>query len=240
MSTTTTEIPKPTISEIAAQTPSSIRVFESLGIDYCCGGNRTLTEACAHGGIDASSVIELLAKAERDSQPSSQTQWTEAPLVDLIKEIVERHHSFVRREIPRLNALATKVANRHAENHPETREIQQVFAALGEELTPHLMKEEQLLFPYISGMEGAGTPPVSYFGTVGTPIANMAAEHEDAGALLARLRELTNGYRTPAGGCQSFQALYQGLADFERDLHQHIHLENNILFPRAIELERGQ
>lgn len=228
MSTTTIER---TISEIAARTPSSIRVFESLGIDYCCGGKRTLTEAAAKAGLTTDSIVKLLGDAERGDQPSG-TDWLLAPLPDLIAEIVNRHHSFVRREIPRLNTLTAKVAKRHGPGHPEVLEIESVFTALGEELTLHLMKEERILFPYISGATREAC-----FRTVNAPIANMVAEHEDAGALLERLRELTNNYTLPEGACLSYQALYQGLAEFERDLHQHIHLENNILFPRAIEME---
>lgn len=236
MSTTTER----TISEIAAETPSSIRVFESLGIDYCCGGKRSLAEACARAGIGMDSVLKLLDAAEHDAQPSDQTQWSNAPLTALIAEIVGRHHAFVRREIPRLNALAAKVANKHGESHREVQQIEQIFNALGEELSMHLMKEEQILFPYISGMESGGAAPPSCFGTVTRPIANMVAEHDDAGALLAKMRELSSGYQLPEGACLSYHALYQGLAEFERDLHQHIHLENNILFPRAVEMERRQ
>lgn len=228
-----------TISEIAAHTPSSIRVFETLGIDYCCGGKRSLTEACERGGLGIDSVVKLLDDAERNARLSGQTQWIDSPLSAVIAEIVDRHHSYVKREIPRLIGLAAKVANRHGANHPEVIEIQQVFTALGEELTMHLVKEEQILFPYIKGMAASGRPPASCFITVEAPIANMVAEHEDAGALLDRLRELSSNYQTPEGACLSFQALYQGLDEFERDLHQHIHLENNILFPRAIEMERA-
>ena len=236
MSTITTE---QTISEIAAQTPSSIRVFENLGIDYCCGGKRTLTVAAAKAGVTVDSIVKLLDDAERGNPPSTQN-WLEAPLTALIAEIVDRHHSFVRREIPRLNALAAKVAKRHGgAGHPEAVEIESTFGALGDELTLHLMKEEQILFPYIGGMAAQGTPPAACFGTVQAPIANMVAEHEDAGALLEKLRELTNAYQPPTDACPSFQALYTGLADFERDLHRHIHLENNILFPRAVEMERA-
>ena len=235
MSTITTE---QTISEIAAQTPSSMRVFENLGIDYCCGSKRSLTDAAAKVGLTVDSILKLLDDAERGNPPSNQN-WLQAPLTALIAEIVDRHHSFVRREIPRLNALAAKVARRHGAGHPEAIEIESTFGALGDELTLHLMKEEQILFPYITGMATSGTSPAACFGTVKAPIANMVAEHEDAGTLLETLRGLSNAYRPPADSCPSFQALYAGLAEFERDLHQHIHLENNILFPRAVEMERA-
>jgi len=236
---TTTTITDQTVGEIVSQTPSSIRVFESLGIDYCCGGKRTLSEACARSGVATESVLAQIEKAVTDSHPSAdQKRWVAAPLTDIIAEIVNRHHAFVRRELPRLNALAAKVSSRHGETHPELAEIEQSFAALADELSMHLMKEERILFPYIAALEAEGTRPAACFGSVASPIANMVAEHDDAGALLAKMRELSNGYQLPDEACNSYRALYLGLEEFERDLHQHIHLENNILFPRAIELER--
>lgn len=231
-----------TVREIAIENPASVRVFESLGIDYCCGGNRSLSEACAQADVAIGCVLEQLAQAARDSQPSQSEEWRERPVRDLITHIVEKHHSFVRRETPRIDSLLAKVAAKHGPAHPEILQIEPLFTAIGQELATHMLKEEHVLFPYIEQMEQAarngGARPSACFGSVQRPIANMVAEHDDAGALLARIRQLSSGYTAPSGACPTFVALYRGLEEFERDLHHHVHLENNILFPRAVEVEQ--
>jgi regulator of cell morphogenesis and NO signaling len=236
-------ITEKTVREIAIENPSSVRVFESLGIDYCCGGKRPLSDACSHANVDMDRVLELLATARRDSQTPASGEWNEKPLTELIDHIVEKHHGFVRRETPRIASLLTKVAAKHGLLHPEIHQIESLFTAIGQELSTHMLKEEQVLFPYISRMQQAvlgGNPiPEAFFGSVRRPIANMLAEHDDAGALLSQIRELSHGYTAPNGACPTFLALYAGLEDFERDLHQHIHLENNILFSRAVEMEQA-
>ncbi len=236
-------IAEKTVREIAVESPESVRVFESLGIDYCCGGKRPLSDACSHARVDVDRVLELLATASRDSQAPEAGGWDQKPLGDLIVHIVETHHGFVRRETPRIASLLTKVAAKHGPLHPEINQIEPLFTAIGQELATHMLKEEQVLFPYIARMEQAtlsGNPlPEAFFGSVQRPIANMVAEHDDAGALLSQIRELSHGYTAPNGVCPTFLALYAGLEEFERDLHQHIHLENNILFPRAIEMEKA-
>jgi len=237
---TTTE---KTVREIALDTPSSIRVFESLGIDYCCGGKRPLSYACSHAGVDLDRVLELLDKASREAQAPIAEEWREKPLGDLIAHIVAKHHGYVRQEKPRIEGLLAKVVAKHGPAHPEIAQIEHLFAAISQELSTHMLKEEQVLFPYIQRMEqavrqGNAVPP-AFFGTVQRPIANMMAEHDDAGALLGRIREITSEYTAPAGACPTFQALYHGLEEFERDLHHHVHLENNILFPRAVAMEKS-
>jgi regulator of cell morphogenesis and NO signaling len=238
---TTTE---KTVREIAVESPSSIRVFESLGIDYCCGGRIPLGAACSRADIEVDRVLELLEAAHRDSQPSEVGEWGDKPLRDLVAHIVEKHHRFVRQETPRIESLMAKVAAKHGPTHPEILQIESLFTAIGQELSTHMRKEEQVLFPYIERMEQAvlsGNPaPPAFFGSVKGPIANMVAEHDDAGALLSQIRELSNGYTAPGEACPTFLALYHGLEGFERDLHHHIHLENNILFPRAVEMEQAQ
>ncbi len=232
-----------TVREIALEDPSSIRVFESLGIDYCCGGKRPLSEACSHAKVDLGRVVELLEQSARDSQTPEAGEWSAKPLRELTAHIVEKHHGFVRRETPRIEGLLAKVAAKHGPAHPEIAQIEQLFSAIGLELSTHMLKEEQVLFPYIERMEEAvqagDRVPVAFFGSVKRPIANMVAEHDDAGALLAQIRELSNGYTAPGGACPTFVALYSGLEEFERDLHHHVHLENNILFPRAVEMEEA-
>lgn len=236
-------ITEKTVREIATENPASVRVFETLGIDYCCGGARPLGEACARAGVDLDHVLLMLERAQRDFQACDARNWSELPLWELMMHVVDQHHTFVRQETPRIEALLLKVASKHGAMHPELHEIQELFSAIGQELSTHMIKEEHILFPFIKHAEeaaqGRGPWPQACFDSVKRPIANMLAEHDDAGALLARIRELADGYTAPAGVCPTFEALYRALDAFERDLHQHVHLENNILFPRAIALEEG-
>ena len=236
-------ITEKTVREIAIESPSSVRVFESLGIDYCCGGKRPLSDACSHANVDIDRVLNLLATASRDAQVQDDGEWRDRPLGDLIAHIVETHHGFVRRETPRVASLLAKVAAKHGPLRPEINQIEALFTAIGQELSTHMLKEEQVLVPYVARMEQAtqsGNPlPEAFFGSVKRPIANMVAEHDDAGALLSQIRELSHAYTAPSDACPTFLALYSGLGEFERDLHQHIHLENNILFPRAVEMEQA-
>ena len=230
-----------TVREIAIENPSSVRVFETLGIDYCCGGKRSLNDACTRANVPLDSVLDLLAKAGQRRPAEGAEVWNEARLSALADHIVQAHHGYVRRETPRITALLVKVIGRHGESRPEVKQIDELFTAVSQELFTHMLKEEQVLFPYIAKMESAFLDrkplPPAFFGSVTKPIANMLADHDDAGALLSRMRELSNGYEPPAGSCPTFRALYQGLLEFERDLHHHVHLENNILFTRAVEME---
>ena len=236
-------ITEKTVREIAIENPASVRVFESVGIDYCCGGKRSFTDACAHAGVDPLYLATLLDETSQDPSIEDVACWNEKPLADLMAYIVARHHAFVRAEIPRIGSLLGKVVDKHGEAHPEVAHIEQIFVAIGQELGTHMFKEEQILFPYIQRLEEAaesGAPlPSACFASVERPIANMVAEHDDAGALLADMRRLSRGYTPPPEACPTFRALYLGLEEFERDLHRHVHLENNILFPRAIEMEKA-
>jgi regulator of cell morphogenesis and NO signaling len=229
-----------TVREIALEQPSSIRVFEHFGIDYCCGGRKPLDEACAAGNVQVDAVIAALEAAAKAPNEAVE-DWTGKPLANLIEHIVATHHAYVKRELPRLGELAQKVVKRHGETQAELPVIQAKVTQLDEELTQHLAKEEVVLFPYVARLERAvaeGAPkPQSCFGTVTHPIAMMTQEHEAAGALLAEIRGLSRSFTTPEGACPTYHAFYDGLREFEQDLHQHIHLENNILFPRAIALE---
>jgi regulator of cell morphogenesis and NO signaling len=231
-----------TVGNIAAARPATLRVFESVGIDYCCGGKLTLEDACARANITVENIVAMFDAAD-SAAAGPVRQWNEAPASELIAYIVEKHHRFVRREIPRLEALLAKVNGRHGAAHPELAPIQELFVAVAQELQAHLLKEEQVLFPYIASVEAAArlnqAAPQACFPSVEVPISRMLADHDDAGELIAKIRTLANGYTLPADACQSFTALYRGLEEFEGDLHRHIHLENNILFPRAVALERG-
>ena len=229
-----------TVREIALEHPSSIRVFEKYGIDYCCGGRKPLAEACAAGHLEVDTVIAALEFAALLPSPVV-ADFTHASLESLSRHIVDTHHAYVKRELPRLATLAQKVVDRHGATTAELPVIQATLAKLDEELTHHLAKEEEILFPYVVLLERAlangSAKPHGCFGTVANPIAMMTQEHDAAGALLAEIRRLSHSFTTPAGACPTYHAFYDGLRDFEQDLHQHIHLENNILFPRAIELE---
>ncbi len=230
-----------TVGEIAAEAPSATREFEKLGIDYCCGGNRTLGEACAAANIPIDEALARLEKSLTTAQPGASQDWQNQPLSDLIAHITSTHHVFVREESPRIAALAAKVVGVHGKNHPELLQVQAIFSALAEELRVHLMKEEQILFPYVLLMEEstlAGEPaPPAMFGTVLNPVRMMMQEHDGAGEALRSLRSVTKDYNLPGDACISYRTLYHVLQGFESDLHQHIHLENNILFPRAVAME---
>lgn len=236
-----------TVREIAIEVPSATRVFEKLGIDYCCGGGKPISEACVQAKLPVDQVLRDLEVAEssRIARQENARDWNGEPLADLIGEIIRKHHAYVQAEIPRLSTLAEKVSSKHGERHPETVKVNELFSNLANELSMHLMKEEQILFPYIIRMEEAVVAketviPSSCFGTVQNPIQMMVSEHDGAGETLRALREATGNYKVPEDACTSYRTLYTGLLEFEADLHQHIHLENNILFPRAISMEQGR
>jgi regulator of cell morphogenesis and NO signaling len=232
-----------TVREIALEQPSSIRVFEDFGIDYCCGGRKPLAEACAAHNLEVDAVVAALEAAA--GRPQFEVEdWAGKSLESLSAHIVATHHAYVKRELPRLGLLAEKVVNRHGSTKTELAEIATLLAQLDEELTQHLLKEEVVLFPYVARLErsvlaGEGRPE-GCFGTVANPIAMMTQEHDAAGVLIAEIRRLSRNFTTPQDACPTFHAFFDGLRDFELDLHQHIHLENNILFPRAIALEASQ
>lgn len=231
-----------TVREVANELPAATRLFESLKIDYCCGGNRPLTEACASVGVEVDDVLGMLEVASQPAaQPNDTIDFQRISVPELVTHILDTHHVFTKQEITRLELLTQKVISAHSQNHPELNKVGSLFTQLGAELTPHMFKEERVLFPYILGLVRAGVenlrPPFAPFGTVNNPVRTMMREHENAGEILRELRAVTSDYTTPADGCISYRTLYEALEAFEKDLHQHIHLENNILFPRAIELE---
>lgn len=233
-----------TVREVAVGNPVATRVFERFGIDYCCGGNQGLEQACEKGGVSVDAVLDALDMEEETARAAQQVRnWQREPLSELVAHIKNTHHKYTRGEIVRLTALLQKVCSVHGKNHPELFEIQSTFAGLVQELTTHLMKEEMILFPYIVRMEEAviQKEPVvpAPFGTVGNPVAMMVYEHDSAGNALRAIRKASNDFAVPTDACVSYRTLYKALSTFEADLHQHIHLENNILFPRAIAMEKG-
>jgi len=232
-----------TVRELAVENPASTRVFEKLGIDYCCGGNRSLREACQSANLQLDEVLRTLEKADQTQRVTQNDRdWQAETLASVIEHIQNTHHKYTREEITRLGPLFDKVCSVHGTNHRELFEVREIFQGLAQELTSHMKKEEMILFPYVRGMEASasGNGPIvrAPFGTVQNPISMMEHEHDSAGNALRAMREATNGYSAPAEACVSYQTLYKALANFETDLHQHIHLENNILFPRAVALEK--
>ena len=227
-----------TVGEIAAETPAAVRVFEKYRIEYCCGGNRPLGEVCQERGISTEAVLSELEQIGR--RPDAARDWAKASLADLIEHILSTHHEYLKSELPALSARLARVIEAHRAAHSDILlPLLQVFDGLREELTAHMRKEEMILFPAIRDLETArregGSPAATPFGAIENPIRMMVMEHDSAGHALAEMRRLTEDYTPPADACATFRALYQGLEQMEADLHQHIHLENNILFPRAVQ-----
>jgi regulator of cell morphogenesis and NO signaling len=231
-STMTAVDPTRTVGDLVVERPGRARVFERLGVDYCCGGRRSLRDACERSGLDVGEVTAMLAEA--DAPYPAEPDWRIAPLAGLCSHIERRHHDFLREELPRLEALAQRVANAHGARHPELHEVRALLASLAGELGRHMSAEEGVLFPACRRLEAGGQ---SGFPTLAAPISAMEADHEDTGDVLERLRTVTEGFAPPPDACNSYRALLDGLQTLESDLHQHIHKENNILFPRALALE---
>lgn len=228
------------VREIATANAGARQILEQAGVDYCCGGERSLRDACAQSGVP---LEEIMARLRLAKEPISakDSEWTVAPLYELTRQIVSRHHVYVREAIGRILSLLTKVEAKHGARHPEIARVTALFRRTGEEMIAHMQKEEHVLFPYIDALARSVAekteiePP--FFRTVRNPIRTMIKEHDSAGDLVGQIRRETSEYNLPADACPSFQALYRELREFEADLHEHVHLENNILFPRAIELE---
>jgi regulator of cell morphogenesis and NO signaling len=235
------------VRDLAGRYPATLKVFEDHGIDYCCGGDKCLAEAAQESGAELGAVVAAL-QAALSAAPSKAAQpekdWYGASLSDLINHIVDTHHAYMKKALPQVRDLLKKVLRAHGPRHGELlHQVEALFAALDEEITAHLSKEENVLFPYIASADaharGKGAKPVACFPTVRAPIQQMQHEHENAGQALERIREITGNYTLPADACPTFAALYEALEQMEADLHRHIHLENNILFPRALETEKA-
>jgi regulator of cell morphogenesis and NO signaling len=222
-----------TVGNWVAQHPNTSRVFESYEIDYCCGGERSLEEACRERQLDAQLVLKELDRAAGGGQAPAE-DWLHASLADLCDHIEQTHHAYLRRELPRLTEMIS-----HADSHPELHDVQRAFAGLRAELEPHMFKEEHVLFPAIRLLERAEASPSFPFGTVANPIRMMEHEHDNAGDALTHIRQLTDGYSVPEGACNTYRVMLDGLHELETDMHQHVHKENNILFPRALKLEES-
>lgn len=230
-----------TLGQIAAKDLRKAQVFKKYGLDFCCGGKKTVKEACAEKGLDVTKVEQELQQADKlpASRPLPYDEWSLDFLADYI---VNTHHSYVKKNLPDIRAYAQKVMKVHGNHHPELLMIHQLVEEVYTELTAHLVKEEKVLFPYVKELVAAkaGTQPLhaTHFGTVQAPINMMEMEHELVGKNLDEIRVLSQNYLLPEDACASYSLLYRMLDEFEDDLHLHIHLENNILFPKAIEIEK--
>ena len=230
------------VRDIALEFPQATRVLEKLKIDYCCGGNQPFVDACMSAGVEMENVIKLIEQAGKTLAEENATRdLNTSPLGEVIGYILDKHHVYTKAEMERLEPLADKVAAAHGEKHPELLAIRDLLRELCTDLRQHMFKEEQVLFPFIVALEGAREQnrpaPFAPFGTVNNPVRMMLLEHDTAGDLLRELRKLSMDYKVPADACISYKTFYEALEVFEQDLHQHIHLENNLLFPKAIELE---
>ncbi len=223
--------PASSVAELVQAIPGAARAFEKLGIDYCCRGKQSLREAAAHSCVALEDVVERLQVTDEVPLPTPQDPG------ELCAHIVRHHHTFTREALQRLAPLADKVLRVHGAAHPELKRVRDLLDLLAQDLIPHMLKEERMLFPYIAAL-AAGESPHAAFGSVENPLRVMHYEHDHVGTLLRALSLLTDGYRPPPDACASYAALYAGLEDLQADLHEHIHLENNLLFPAALELER--
>ncbi len=222
--------PDMTLATIVNECPELARELERWSLDYCCGGQQTLAEACAGSDLDTRDVIKALT----DFEATESADWVGLGPVELVEHIQQTHHHYLARELPRIDALVGKVASVHGENHPELGEVQRVFSELRSDLEPHMDKEDRGLFAMIGGRLSSGTDRGQIEGAFDEVVEMLVPEHEEVGALLTRLRELTNGYAVPDDACASFTALYRGLAQLEADTHLHVHKENSVLFPMLI------
>lgn len=234
----TTTLMDRTVGELAVEQPGSIRVFEQWKIDYCCGGQTPLSEAVTSAGhtmeefaamLDALAVVPPLA------------DWSAESLPVIAQKIVATYHDYTRQELATIQPLAAKVLGVHGSRHPELQDVVTLVEQLTGDLLPHMLKEEQVLFPYVDSLQRAcdgSTPaPTPFFGTVKNPVHRMMMEHDRVGELLSTLRDVTTNYDVPSSACFSYRELYRRLAELEEKTHEHIHLENNLYFPRAVELE---
>jgi regulator of cell morphogenesis and NO signaling len=234
------------VAELVVKHPETRKPLEEMGIDYCCGGKNSLKHACENAGLSPQDVVRKLKEVVEAAGKGQldKTKLDEISLKELIEHIVNEHHVFLKKELPRLKSLREKVYRAHQQKHGRMLEnLDRVLEKLRIDIEMHLAKEEQILFPAIEQIENhveqGGPEPEMHCGSITNPIKQMEYEHEVAGSLLAEIRKNTSEYEPPADACESFKALYDGLRELEDNLHEHIHLENNILFPKAVKLEEG-
>jgi len=226
------------INDFIAEDVRRTGIFEDLNIDSCCGGHRTLAVACAEKGIDPEAVLNQLMADPTESNPvAAVTEGMDGSLSEAVDHLLETHHKYLKEALPRLAALLDKVINAHVARHPELTTVRELFAELRADLEPHLMKEEQVLFPIIKVLETSGGSADFHYGTLQSPIRVMQAEHEQALTLFERIRATTRNFAMPEDGCESYRLLLTGLDELEIDTRLHIQKENEILFPQVLAYE---
>ncbi len=230
-----------TIGEIVAKDYRKAQVFKNMGIDFCCGGKKTIAEVCNKKGLDPEEVERQLA-AIKGENSSSETDFQNWDLGFLSDYIINTHHRYVRANTAFILELAQKVARVHGERHPELVQVAELFSRIGNDLTLHMIKEEKILFPFIKELaqtyNTGGLLPSTDFGRISMPIQVMESEHEQVGGDFETIRKITSNYQLPLDACSSYTILFKKLEEYENDLHRHVHLESNILFPKAIQLEK--
>jgi len=228
-----------TVAEAVTENIKTAHIFKKHGIDFCCGGGISISKACEKNGVDYNTIIKELKAIDKDA--SLMNNFDEWELDFLIDYIVNTHHKYVEENIVLLKQYGARVAKVHGHHYTELLEIEKIIYAISDELTVHMKKEELILFPFVKKLVAAKknntSVAIPHFGTVDNPIKMMEVEHDDAGEALRTISKLTNTYQTPDDACNTFKALYSKLEEFEDNLHQHVHLENNILFPKARKLE---
>lgn len=242
--------PTDTVRNLVVAFPAARRVFEENGIDYCCGGGKTLEQAAREPGVLVPLLIEQLQQAvnvnenvDVDERSKIDRRLAAADLPQVVDHILTTHHDYMKKVLPRIDTLLEKVLAAHGDRHGETvlQPLRQVYEGLRDELSAHLMKEENVLFPMILGMDEARSDGADRFenhcGSVQNPIQQMEFEHANAGSALVEMRRITGDYLLPSDACPTFAGLYEELRALEADLHQHIHLESNLLFPRVVKME---
>ena len=231
---TTLETP---VGQLVAERPERARVFEQHGIDYCCGGKKTLERACAERSLDSAAIIAEIEASDVSREHTEEPNWMAANLGDLVEHIISTHHGYLKQELPRLSFLIEKVVRAHGERHPEMHDVARIFSQFWSEMELHMKKEETILFPMCLALESPHPRLRFHCGTINNPIHVMESEHEAAAQDLEQMRFLTSDYTPPRDACSTYRVLLDGLDRLEADTHQHVHKENNILFPRAAKIE---
>ncbi|MFM9911445.1 MAG: iron-sulfur cluster repair di-iron protein [Chitinophagaceae bacterium] len=233
---------KKSLAQIVKDDHRAALVFEKYNLDFCCKGKRSLQQACDDGKLPASEITAALERIRIENPHNSMFNYELFSLKQLVNYILSTHHDYVKRELPQILSWLQRVVNKHGEHHPEMVKVMALFEAMNEEMTEHMNKEELILFPRIIAVEESSllSQANQLNNTYLTaPIEMMEQEHDHAGNLLAEIRMLTNNYTLPEDGCTTYRLVINSLQAFEKDLHQHVHLENNVLFPRALELFTG-
>lgn len=222
-----------TLGSLVSTQIERARVFEWFGLDYCCGGGKSLGDACAEKGIDPTVVATELMKSDETAARTDSKDWKALPIKELIDDIISTHHSYLKLELPRLTYLTEKIASVHGERHPDLLEVKKVYAELRADLEGHLKEEEEFVFPTLRLLNSGGDFNMLTDNARGL-ILKMEDEHVSVGAKLTQLATLTDGYKLPSDGCETYRVALHGLMTLEQDTHLHVHKENNILFPKAM------